>query len=270
MRASNALIMAAVWSSVTFLTHSAVGQQAIAPAAAEVATDANGCVEPAQLLSISDFDGRFKKTAAFLTHKIEIKTVQKPYSKKNPPICGLDAREKFAVFVRDGSEPLTFLTAAFDAGWSQANNNDSAFGLGGDGYAQRLGAALADTTTGSFFGTFLYPSLFKQDPRYYRRLNGTAKGRLGHALTHIAVARSDSGGRMLNYSAWLTIASSAALQNVYHPGSRHGFAPAATRAGIAVGTNMGTDVLREFWPGIARKFQTAGLTQWPCHSPCSG
>jgi hypothetical protein len=252
---STALILAAVWSSVILVADFAVGQEPSMPAEAAVATYARGCVQPAEILSASDYDGRFKQVAAFLTHKVELKTVQKPYSGKDVPICGLNAREKFAVFVRDGSEPLTFLIGAFNGGLAHAYNDDSVFGPGAAGYGQRMGAALADGASGSFFGTFLYPALFKEDPRYYRQLNGGAKRRLGHALTHVVVARADSGGRMFNYSAWLTIASSTALANVYHPGNRRGFGPAATRAAKAVGTNMAVDVLLEFWPEISRKLK---------------
>ena len=212
----------------------------------------NGCVQPVPVLSVSDVNGRFKKVEAFLTHKIELKTVHKPYSGKGPRICGLTAGQKFDMFVQTGSEPLTFLTAGFNAAIAQASDDDSAFGQGAAGYGKRFGAALADDASGNFFGTFLYPSLFREDPRYYRRATGSAARRLRHALVHVVVARSDSGSRMFNYSEWFTAASCTSLQNLYHPGNRRGFGPTAIRATTALATDMGTDVLREFWPEVAR------------------
>lgn len=227
--------------------------------------ETNECVQPAPLIPVSDIDGRFEKAAAFLTHRIEIKTVHKLYSGKGPSICRLGASDKFAVFIRDSSEPLTFITTAVEAGWAHASNDDSAFGPGVSGYGQRWGAALADSASESFLGTFVYPSLFREDPRFYRQLNGGGKQRLGHALTHVFVARADSGRRMPNYSELFTIASSIALQNVYHPGNRRGFGPAAPRLGALLGTDMGSDVVREFWPEIARKvklpFLRRGVTR---------
>jgi hypothetical protein len=245
-----ALIMAAIWSSVTFLSQHANAQQ---DAAITPVGDSNVCVQPAPLVPVSDIDSRFDKIAAFLTRRIEIKTVHKPYSGKGPPICKLGAREKFGAFVRDGSEPLTFVVAAFEAGLAQVNKDDSAFGTGAGAYGKRLGAALADSASASFLGTFLYPSIFKEDPRFYRQADGSFKRRLGHALTRVFLVRSDSGGWMLNCSELLTTASSTALQSVYHPGNRGGFGPAATRAGLFVATDMGTDVVREFWPDVTRK-----------------
>jgi len=263
-----ALIVAAALCSIAVLrSPSAAGQQIAAPAAAVATVNDNGCVQAAPLLSLSDYDRRFKKIAAFLTHKIELKIAQKPYAGKGPPLCRLDTREKFALFVRNVDEPLTFLAAGFNAGLAQAGNDDAAFGQGARGYGQRFGAALTDDVAGNFFGTFLYPSVFCEDPRYYRLLNGSAKRRLGHALTHVFVARADSGEHLVNYSEWFTAASSAALQNLYHPGNRRGFGPAATSAGVTVATDMGWDVLREFWPEITRTFKLPFLHKVGANKP---
>jgi hypothetical protein len=107
--------------------------------------------------------------------------------------------------------------------------------------------------TGQFFSTFLYPSLFHQDPRYYRLGSGGVKARLGHALIHRLIAQSDSGKRMPNYSEWFGTVSSTALGNLYHPGNLRGFSPTASRVGFKLGNDVTWDVLREFWPEIAHK-----------------
>lgn len=241
------------WLAALALTNIAMAQQAngVLPDA-PLANDENGCVQPVPVLSVSDINGRFKKVEAFLTHKLELKTVHKPYSGKGPRICGLTSGQKFDMFIQNGSEPLTFLTAGFNAAMAQASDDDSAFSQGAAGYGKRFGAALADDASGNFFGTFLYPSLFREDPRYYRRATGSATRRLQHALIHVVVARSDSGSRMFNYSEWFTAATCTSLQNLYHPGNRRGFGPTAIRATTAIATDLGTDVLREFWPEIAR------------------
>ncbi len=61
------------------------------------------------------------------------------------------------------------------------------------GYGKRFGAAVTDNVTGDFFGIFLYPALFRQDPRYYRLGQGSTQARMGHALAHRFVTRGDSG-----------------------------------------------------------------------------
>jgi hypothetical protein len=116
------------WLAALALTNIATVQQAnTALPDAPVANDKNGCVQPVPVLSVSDINGRFGKVEAFLTHKIELKTVHKPYSGKGPRICGLTASQEFDMFVQNGSEPLTFLTAGFNAAITQASDDESAF-----------------------------------------------------------------------------------------------------------------------------------------------
>lgn len=170
-------------------------------------------------------------------------------------MCALDAGGKFDLFVSNSFEPVTFVGAGFSAAIAQAENNDAAFGQGLAGYGKRYGVALTDSISSDFFHTFAFPALFRQDPRYYRRLEGSTGERCAHAISHVFVAHSDSGGKMFNFSEWAGTVASIALANTYHPGNKRGFGPAATGVGTSVGTDMGFDLLREFWPEIVHKFR---------------
>jgi hypothetical protein len=216
-------------------------------------TQAAPCFQPEELFSVDDYNGPFRKTVAYFSRKLEIKTVHAP-PHNGKGLCRLGPSGKFRLFVSNNLEPVTFIAAGFNAGVAQAANDDPTFGQGMEGYGKRYGAALADTVSSDFFHTFLFPVIFKQDPRYYRRLEGTTGQRLGHAISHVFVARSDSGRRMFNFSEWLGTIASTSLSNTYHPGNRRGVGPAAERIGISIGTDMGFDVLREFWPEVVRVF----------------
>lgn len=217
--------------------------------------DEDGCVQPARLFDISDYNGPMKKLMASVARKVEIKTVQNPQHHLGLKLCPLSGEQKFILFVQNSAEPITFITSGFNAGTSQAADYDPQFGQGGAGYGQRFGAALADGVSGEFFGTFVFPLVFRQDPRYYRMQEGATKKRLGHALAHVLITQSDSGTRTFNYSEWLSVSSTTALHNIYHPGNHRGFGPTAGRAGITIGTDAGFTVLREFWPEISRKLK---------------
>jgi hypothetical protein len=60
---------------------------------------------------------------------------------------------------------------------------------------------------------------------------------------------------MFNFTEWLATASSVSLNNLYHPGNQPGVVAAARNGAYSVLQDMGLDVLREFWPEIARKFK---------------
>ncbi len=212
------------------------------------------CIQPAPLFSASDYEGPLKKFVVYFSRKPEIKTVH-PHPRPGLTVCALDASEKFRLFAQNSIEPVTFVGAAFDSGLAQATDDDPSFGQGTTGYAKRYGAALADSVSRDFFHTYLFPVMFRQDPRYYRKLEGSTATRLGHALSHAFVAESDSGRRMFNFSEWLGTASSAALSNTYHPGNSRGLGPASRRVGLSIAGDMGFDVLREFWPEVVHKLK---------------
>jgi hypothetical protein len=179
--------------------------------------------------------------------------------------CEMTVGDKFRLFTNNNIDPASYMSAAWDAGWAQFDRDDPSFGQGAAGYGRRYSAAVSDNVQSDFFGIFLFPSIFHQDPRYFRMGQGSVKARLGHALAHRFVARSDSGQPMFNYSEWLGTASSKALGNLYHPGNPRGFGPTASRVGLSVSNGMAWDVLREFWPELAHRFHLPFRTYQEIH-----
>ena len=170
-------------------------------------------------------------------------------------MCSLEPGAKFVLFVHDSTDPISVLAAGFNAGLDQASNRDPTFGPGTLGYTRRFGANSAGQTASRFFGDFLYPTIFFEDPRYYRMAHGSARARLLHAMSHIVIARRDNGKSMFNDTEWLGTASSLALNNLYHPGNQPGVAAAARNGAFVMLEDMGFDILREVWPEVARKFK---------------
>ena len=134
-------------------------------------------------------------------------------------------------------------------------NDEPKLGQGIEGYAKRYGLATTDQFSKGFFTTFLYPSIFNEDPRSYRMGKGPVRNRLIHAMSHIFVANRNSGAETFNFSEWFGLTSSVALRNLYHPDRLRGFQPAARRVEAGLVSDMGTDIFREFSPGISRKLK---------------
>jgi hypothetical protein len=67
-------------------------------------------------------------------------------------------------------------------------------------------------------------------------------------MEHTFVAHRDDGTHMFNYSEWMGATTGVLLGNALHPRNERGVGPAAGRVGFAVASDMGLDVLREFWP----------------------
>jgi hypothetical protein len=220
-----------------------------------ISSMATPCVEPPPMVSLRDYNGPLKKTIGLFARELERKSVHPPHYKPGVSLCSLDLKDKFFLFVRDSSDPVTFLASGFNAGLNQAENQDPNFGQGAGGYGKRFGTSFADQASFRFFKDFAYPSIFYEDPRYYRLIHGSGGRRFLHAAEHAFVAHRDNGNRMFNFSEWMGTASAVALSNVYHPGNQRGFAPAARLVGYGILSDIGFDMLREFWPEISRKFK---------------
>lgn len=227
----------------------------VVPVEQETTSLAPSCVEPPPLVRLQDYDGPLKKTVGLFARELERKSVRPPHYKPGLMLCSLDLTDKFFLFARDTFNPVTFIASAFNAGLDQAQNRDPSFGQGSAGYAKRFGSSFADQASFKFFRDFAYPTIFSEDPRYYRLGQGQNSRRLLHAVEHAVVARRDNGSRMFNFSEWLGTVSVIALSNVYHPGNQRGFTPAARQVGYGITEDIGFDVLREFWPETARKFK---------------
>jgi hypothetical protein len=214
---------------------------------------AKPCIEPRPVIRWGDYQGPLQNVEQTFARKLDRKPTHPPHYKPDTLLCSLAVKDKFVVFVQDTFDPMSFVTAAFYGGLDQTSRRDPSFKQGTAGYAKRFAANFAGQTSWRFFVDFAYPTLFSEDPRYYRLGQGGTKKRLLHAAKHVFVAHHDNGAPMLNYSEWLGTATAVALSNTYHPGNRRGFGPMAQQTGLAIVQDLGMDILKEFWPEIVRR-----------------
>ena len=159
---------------------------------------------------------------------------------------------KWRLAAKDAFDPGTFVLAGVIAGISQARNDSPSFGQGAAGYARYFGTAYGDLAIGDFMTGAVYPSLLRQDPRYFRRGTGSRLSRLGYAVGQIFWTHTDSGGTQFNYSEILGNSTAVAISNAYYPDNRDA-ASAASRLGVQIGLDMAGNILKEFWPDVSGK-----------------
>jgi hypothetical protein len=176
-----------------------------------------------------------------------------PAAVSKAAVTPLTPREKFNVFERSTYSPYTFVTTIFNAAMVQAQGDWYSYGGGMEGYGKRFGASLANTESGVFFGTFLYPTLFRQDPRYFAEGRGPAIHRIAYAASRVLITKNDAGSRTFNTSHVLAGFTASGLTNAYYPREDRGFGDVMVRASSGLLNDAVTNVLREFWPDIKRK-----------------
>ena len=169
-------------------------------------------------------------------------------------VLPLTNREKFRLFWITTKDPVALAAPSVQAAIEQAKNAEAGFGQGTKAYFERYGAAWADATTGRLFRTAVYPTLFHEDPRYFR-LGGSAgsKNRVGYALSRVFITRTDSQRTSFNWAKLASSFSAAALCNVYYPAQNRGAGLTLTNVAISYGTEAGMNVLREFWTDLRQR-----------------
>lgn len=142
-----------------------------------------------------------------------------------------------------------------EAGIDQAENVNPTYRQGLVGYSKRFGTAYTDAIIGNFGTGAIFPSLLREDPRYYQMGDGGFLRRFGHAAVRVVITRSDSSGRTLfNFSEFLGNGMAAGLSNLYHPGP-HTLGGSANVLSTQVALDAAGYELKEFWPDIHRFLQ---------------
>jgi hypothetical protein len=172
---------------------------------------------------------------------------------QNQEIAPLSAGEKFKLNALNAFDPGSFLVAGITAGVQQAEGTYPEWGQGAAGYGRRFAGAFADQTIESFATSAVFPSLFRQDPRYFRLGQGSFLHRAGYAFSRIVVTRTDAGGSAFNISEVLGASSAAAIGVAYHPAADRTAGGAAQILGTDIAIDSMFNVFREFWPDIQHK-----------------
>jgi hypothetical protein len=160
---------------------------------------------------------------------------------------------KFKLAGQDAWDRGTIVLAALFAGESQLTNASPSFGQGAAGYGRYFGTSYADYVIGDYMTEGIYPTLLHQDPRYFRRGTGTGRARLLYAMAQIFWTHKDSGGTQFNYSEVIGNSTAVAISQAYYPDNRT-VSDAVSKLGTQIGVDMASNILKEFWPDVARKF----------------
>ncbi len=149
--------------------------------------------------------------------------------------------------------PVYPIAAAFAALYQIENQNPS-FGQGMAGYGKRFAAAYGDQMIGNMMTEGIVPSLTREDPRYFRRGEGSTWSRTRYALTRIFVTRTDSNHNTFNFAEFGGNAFAVAVSNAWYPDTRTA-ADNGEKLAIQLATDAFSNVLKEFWPDVKRKLQ---------------
>jgi hypothetical protein len=158
--------------------------------------------------------------------------------------------EKFHTFVNDARSPLTLGAIAVNVGVMRETQPAHVTPVPQPSLTARYKVALVQKESSAFFGKYLYPSLLRQDPRYYTSTSSSFLGRTTYAASRILITRDDSGERALNSSYFLGVLTSVAIATAYRPYWARSTSATFKTFGSTIGSDVGINLVHEFGPGI--------------------
>jgi hypothetical protein len=168
------------------------------------------------------------------------------------PYAPISAKDKFKIASEDAFDPGAVVVAALTGGVAQLSNANRPFGQEASGYSRYVGAAYANHVIGGFLTEGVYPFLFHQDPRYFRKGSSSASVRVRYALSRVFWTQTDGGGIAFDYSKVLGASSTVAISSLYYANHRTAEA-SAVGFGAQLAGAMAANILKEFWPDLSRK-----------------
>jgi hypothetical protein len=162
--------------------------------------------------------------------------------------------EKFKLVTEGAFDPYEFAVVGILSGIGQATNNTPQWGQDAKGYGIRYGANLGDLVIGNYMVGAVFPTIFRQDPRYFQSGKGSFWHRFGYALERIVVTNGDSARKEFNISEVGGNAMAGVLSSTYHPPGARSFGQASQTWATQLAVDAVGFELKEFWPDIRRRF----------------
>ena len=174
-------------------------------------------------------------------------TVQDP----DIPVATLRTKQKFEMVYRKTVDPSFPIESLMFSGFDVAASYGPDYGSGPGPFGERFLYNAANLSSTYLFTDGVLPTLFHEDPRFFRKGTGSVPSRIWWALRSEAVGYSDQGREMPNYALMLGFGMSTALSNTYSPASSNTFGNTMQRYAVKFGVSFGLNVMREFG-GLSR------------------
>ncbi len=160
---------------------------------------------------------------------------------------------KFKVSFQVAFDPYEFAIVGAVAAVNQGERENPWSRQGFTGYSKTYAVDFANQAIGTVMTEAVFPSLLRQDPRYFQRSRGGFLRRFVYAGSRIFVTRGDSGGTQFNYSEFAGNATAAALSNLYEPASTRTLANGLRTWETLIAIDAFGFEAKEFWPDLRRK-----------------
>ena len=143
---------------------------------------------------------------------------------------------------------------AMRAELGQIAHSPKEWGRDGGGFATRVASGFGQHFVRK---TLEYgaSTLLHEDNRYLRSERKGFRKRTVYAVTSTFLTRRDNGRRSFAFSRFGSTGGASFISRAWMPHSIATMGAGASSFGIAIGVDIGSNMLREFWPDLKRHFR---------------
>jgi hypothetical protein len=164
----------------------------------------------------------------------------------------LSAKEKAALAFRNTFYPRTVASRVLMTGWDELRNSQPEWPGGAEGFGMRLGNRMGSLAVRQSI-QLAGDTAFRTEPRYDLCECASAKGRMGHAWKRVFISMKDDGGEMVSVSRLGGAFVTPWITHQWLPDRENTTGQKLSSAGTNLMFRGLGNMLREFWPDIARK-----------------
>jgi hypothetical protein len=147
--------------------------------------------------------------------------------------------------------PWGLFTASYATAMDQMQVDPVEWAHGGDGLGQRFAARLGTRLVRRSIRLGI-EQFSHEDPRFFRSGKTGFLPRAKSVLLQTVQVRKEDGGTTFPYGRVIGAFAAAQISQAWYPESRRGFAANMQRGAFVLLGDVGTRMLREFWPDIWR------------------
>ena len=164
------------------------------------------------------------------------------------------AKDKFKESSQDAFDYSDFIFVGMLAGVAQAQGSYPEFHSGAAGFARYYWHGLADQVDEDYQVEFVFPTLFRQDSRYYTLGRGGLLKRTGYAFTRVLITRTDAGNETFNSSEIIGAGAASGIADLYYPARERTWTKTGQRWLVNCSLDGATFIFKEFWPDLNNRF----------------
>ena len=174
-------------------------------------------------------------------------------------------KEKFVSATEDSFDYSSIFIPAVIAAYNMDERATPQFHQGAAGFARYFWHSAVDQTSENYMVEFIFPTVTREDSRYYTLGHGGFFKRSGYALSRAVITRSNSGAEVFNASEVIGAAAASGISNLYYPAATRSLGNTASEWCLDVGIDAGSFWFREFWPNINRRVFHDKYGEAPAH-----